>query len=322
MPSLGAAQSLRVYLDWFTNVEFAGMIVAMEKGWYQDEGIDLKMIHKDLDIIPRVLKGEADIGMHSGQDLIKYVSKGEKVKAIAALYQLNPNCIIVPQNSKIRSVKDLKGKTLAVFAPQDYGIYSIFLKNSGLSLEQVKFKDVTTFKESEIIKLFKSKVIDASIAWEFNWTLTFSLLKFPVRVFPSYENGFNFYGSVYFAPNEYINKHPDLIKKFVSVTMRGWREVYKKPEYWAKFVVEKYYPSEKYINGSKSLTLKQQTLELKLRKRYFFEGVGANSLGEMSSYQWERSVNIARKSSLISENSKITGSDVYSDVAFRRTGNK
>jgi NitT/TauT family transport system substrate-binding protein len=312
------SQTLRVYLDWFTNVEFAGMIAAQEKGLYRKANIDVQFIHKDLDIVPRVLKGEADIGMHSGQDLIKHIAKGEKIKAFAALYQLNPNCIISGQNTNIASVKDLKGKTLAIFAPQDYEVYSIFLQNSGLTNKDVKFKDVTTFKETEIIQLFKNGTIDASLAWEFNWTLTFSLLNYPVRVFPSYENGFFFYGTVYFAPTEYIENNSELLKKFSSATFQGWREVYKNPEYWAKHIVDEWYPSAKYINGSKTLTQRQQSLELKLRKRYFFDGVGENGVGQMSAYNWKRSLEIAKKFNLIPQNSKITADDLYTNVAIKK----
>ena len=304
-------QPLRVYLDWTPNIEFAGMYAALEKGWYEKVGIDLKMVFEGLDIIPNVLKGKADIGMHSAHDLINYVEKGSTLKAFAAQYQLNPNSIVVGKNSGINSVKDLKGKVLGVFSPQEYGMFQIMLEYNGLSLSDVKFKDIKTFRESEIIDLLKSGTVDAIIAWEFNWTVTFALLGYDVRVFPGYDNGFDYYGIVFFAPEEYIQNNSNLLKRFLKVTFDGWREVYKRPEYYAKFVVDQYYPKESYINGSRDLTYKQQLLELRLRKKYFMEGVGEKYIGMMSAFRWNKSLKISKKFGLIPATSRLKAEDLF-----------
>lgn len=304
-------QSLRVYLDWYPNIEFAGMYAAIEKGWYKDAGIDLKTVFSGLDIIPNVLKGQADIGMHSAHDLIRHIGNGAPVKAFAAQYQLNPNSIIVPADSDIHSLKDLRGKTLAIFSPQEYDMYRVMLGFHGLSLSDCKFKNIDTFQEKELIQLLKNKVVDAMIAWEFNWTITFSLLGYPVRVFPGYENGFHFYGVVFFAPSGFILSTRDLLRKFLEVTFRGWREVYNRPEHYANLVVEKYYPKDHYINGSRELTLKQQLAELKLRRRYFTEGVGMEGLGKTSTYRWQKSLDIARKNGILTSGGAVQVSDVF-----------
>ena len=304
-------QKLRVYMDWFPNIEFAGIYAAQEKGWYREAGIDLELVFDGLDIIPNVLKGKVDIGMDSGHDLIRHAGKDTTIKAFAAQYQLNPNCIVVRKDLPVNSLADLKGRTLGVFAPQDLDMYRVMLGYNGLSLNDVKFKEIHTFKESELIELLKKHEVDGFIAWEFNWTVTFSLLAYPVRVFPGYENGFQFYGSVFFAKDEFLRSHRKLLGDFLGVTFRGWREVYQKPEHYARFVVEKKFPSNRYINGSKALTLRQQLAELKLRKRYFIEGVGEENMGRMSRASWEKSLEIARSSGLIPASSKLTVDDIY-----------
>lgn len=307
-------QSLRVYMDWVPNIEFAGMYAAIEKGWYEREGIDLTMVFEGLDIIPNVIKGKADIGMHSAHDLINYVEKGNALKAFATKYQFNPNSIVVGKNSGINSIKDLKGKTLGIFSPQEYDMYQIMLEYNGLSMSDVKFKDIKTFRESEIINLLKSGTVDAIIAWEFNWTITFSLLGYDVRVFPGYNNGFDYYGIVFFAPDDYIQKNSDLLKRFLKVTFDGWREVYKHPEYYARLIVDRYYPKDAYINDSKELTYRQQSLELKLRKKYFMEGVGEKYIGMMSDFRWNKSLKLSKKFGLISTTSQLKSKDLFDNT--------
>lgn len=298
-------------MDWTPNIEFAGMYAALEKNWYQQAGIDLKMVFNGLDIIPGVAQGQADIGMHSAHDLIFHRAGGADIKAFAAQYQLNPNSIAVGHDSGIESIKDLKGKTLGIFSPQEYGMYQIMLNYNGLDLSDVHFKEIKTFKEAELIELLKNKTVDAFIVWEFNWSITFALLGYDVKIFPGYENGFHYYGIVFFAPGKYIRENSDLLKRFLKVTFDGWREVYKRPEYYTKLVVEKYYPKEAYINGSQELTYKQQLLELKLRKRYFFEGVGEKGIGMMSHFKWEKSLQLSKKYDLIPKNSKLIANDLY-----------
>lgn len=314
-PCHGASKSnlqpLRVYLDWMHNIEFAGMYVAIEKGWYEEAGIDLKMIFEGLDIIPNVLSGKADIGMQSAHDLIYHVEKGHALKAFAAKYQLNPNSIVVGKASGINSVRDLRGKTLGIFSPQEYGMFQIMLEYNGLSLSDVKFRNIDTFREIEIIGLLRDGLVDAIIAWEFNWTVTFALMGYNVRVFPGYDNGFDYYGIVFFAPDDYIRKNPDLLKRFLKVTFDGWREVYKNPEHYTQMVINQYYPKEAFVNGSRELTYKQQLLELKLRKKYFLEGVGEKYMGLMSAFRWKKSLDISKRFGLVPETSRLKAEDFF-----------
>lgn len=121
--SMGADRSgkklfpLRVHLDWITNVEAVGLLLALKHGWYRDAGLDVVPLFKDLLIIDNVLQGYADIGWHSAAEVIKYRSKGAPIKAFAAQYQLNPHVIIVRSDSDIYSVGDLKGKKFGYIAP-------------------------------------------------------------------------------------------------------------------------------------------------------------------------------------------------------------
>ncbi len=312
------AEKLRVYFDWFPNVEFSGMLVAEEKGWYKEAGIELDKIFSGLDIIPNVLKGRADIGMDSAHDLIKHVNKGAKIKAFAAQYQLNPNSIIVPKDSPVQSIADLKGKKLGIFSPQENEMYRVMLGSHGLTLNDVTLVPVKTFDPQKIIEIFRSKQIDACIAWEFNWTITFALLGYEVRVFPGYQNGFHFYGIVYFAKDEFLKKKRDLLSRFFSVTRRGWAEVYTKPEHYAEYVVDKWYPKKFYLKNSKDLTLKQQILELRLRKKYLYEGVGEDGMGLMTNFYWKRSLDIAKTFGIVSQDSPLKPEDFYVDFIMQK----
>lgn len=318
-PAAKAAERLRLYLDWTPNVEFAGIYAAIEKGWYAQAGIDLRIVFHGLDVIPNVLRGDADLGMTSGHTLIHAAAAGKNLKAVAAQFQLNPDSVVVARDSSIAKLEDLRGKTIGLFsdAPTELGMYRILLGSVGIPMAAVHFHKLKSFKEKDLIAALRSHTVDAFIVWEFARTVSFALLDYPVRVFPGYEHGFHYYGMVYFAPDRYLNKHRALIQRFLKVTFDGWREVYKQPEHYAELVVSKYYPKKNYLAGSRELTLKQQTLELKLRQRYFYEGVGRERIGSMTEQQWKKSIDIARRYGLIPELSPLTPADVVDTSLMR-----
>ncbi len=305
------AETLRLELDWIPSVEFAGIFVASEKGWYREEGIDLIFNHRDLNMIARVVSGESDIGMDSAPNLIAQIAKGAPIKAFAAQYQLNPNSILTKRDPKIRSISDLRGKKLGIFAPQDRDMFRVMLGHHGLHLEDVTLVPMTSFKESDIISQLKKGAVDAMIAWEFNWSISFTLLGYEPKVFPGHQNGFDFYGINFFARPEFIETHSKLLARFLRATIRGWTEVYRNPTAYARLVVNKFYPPERYINGSKDLTTRQQILELKLRRRYFYEGVGEKYWGYMTDFRWQKSLDIAKRYQLIDKHVKLKPRDLY-----------
>lgn len=196
----------------------------------------------------------------------------------------------------------------------------VMLGSHGLTLKDVHFVLIKTFNPQEIIEILRNKKVDAIIAWEFNWTITFALLGYEVRVSPGYQNGFHFYGIVYFAKDEFLKRKADLLARFLAATRRGWTEVYTNPEYYAAQIVEKWYPKKFYIKGSKDLTLKQQILELRLRKKYLYEGVGVDGLGLMTNFYWKRSLDIAKNSGILSANSSLKAEDCYVESVLRKAG--
>ncbi len=99
-------------------VDYAPLYLGVEQGFFEDEGIDLKM---DLGqggaaAIPAVMSGEAHIGGSNVVSLITARSKGLGIVAVAPGVQADKeySAVLVPGESDIASVADLAGKTIAV----------------------------------------------------------------------------------------------------------------------------------------------------------------------------------------------------------------
>jgi hypothetical protein len=157
--------------------------------------------------------------------------------------------------------------------------------------------------------LQKSKY-DAIPVWTFNHPVAFALMGFNVRQFPSRNYGFNCYGAVFFAKPNVISRRRDELVKFLAVTQRGWVEAYRKPDETVRLVMDKWFPRSQWIRNDKALTEKQQALQMKISKRYLFEGVGVEQFGAMTEFQWSSSLRMAKRFGIVS-NPHVKSSDFY-----------
>ncbi len=312
---------LRLHLTYYPTVEFAGLFLAYEKGWYRDAGIDLKFYSKDLNISESLNSDEVDVAMHSGHEVIRQVAMGQDVKAFAAEYQINPLSLAV--DPKIKTLKDLKGKTIGIFTDQEKSFIRVMLAHEGLNLSEVKFKYIQSFKFDDLLDDLRLHSFDALPVWAFNHPVGFAIKGYNTRQFQSYLYGFHFYGTVYYAKSKTIKNRQKELADFLSVTRRGWQEAYKNPEAAVTAVMKNWYPKENLIDGSYDLTLKQQLTQMKLAQRYLYEGVGAAHFAEMTRAQWQSGLKIALRDGII-ENRNIKVDDLFTDDILKilRRGSK
>ncbi len=312
---------LRVHLTYYPTVEFAGLFLAYEKGWYREAGIDLKFVSQDLNISESLIADEVDVAMHSGHEVIRQVAKGQDLKAFAAEYQINPLSLAV--DPKVKSLKGLKGKTIGIFTDQEKAFIRVMLAHEGLSLSDVNFKYIPSFKFDDLLDDLRLNLFDALPVWAFNHPVGFALKGYNTRQFQSYLYGFHFYGTVFYAKSKTISSRKLELANFLRVTRRGWQEAYRNPAAAVSVVMKNWYHKDHYIDGSYDLTLKQQLTQMKLAQRYLYEGVGAPHFGEMTRSQWQSGLKIALRDGII-ENKNIKVDDLYTDDVlkiFRRVPN-
>ena len=107
-------EQVSIALKWFYQYQFAGYIMAKEKGFYEEEGLDVELIQKNpnTDHIVEVINGNATYGV-SDSSLLLYRAKDYPVKIIATIFQHNPMVLITRENSKLISPYELRGKKIS-----------------------------------------------------------------------------------------------------------------------------------------------------------------------------------------------------------------
>jgi ABC-type nitrate/sulfonate/bicarbonate transport system substrate-binding protein len=266
---------LTVQLDWIENAQFAGLLVAKEKGWYTEQGLDVTIEpvnQTTLDTVGPVVRGRNVIGCADGMVLLRARQGHQPIQAFATMLQASPLGIVTDRGSHLNQVKDLAGKTIGLHA-YDVPQLDIMLKANGLTLQQVKIKKI-----GDDITSLAAGQIDAQVVYLLDEKVALEEKGMQLNVFPGYANDYNTYSQVYFARADFLQSHRDVLAKFLLATNRGWEEAFAHPNETASMLVSRYLPGK---------GLNYQALSLVEIRR--FATIESPQLGQMRLTTWQKS---------------------------------
>jgi len=267
-------QPMTIRLNWVPNVRFAGVLLAQERGWYEDAGIDLTIQGWETGVVPidDVLTGRAQIGIVEGDSLIEAVAAGHALKAIAVLFQKTPFCLMSKKAQGIETPEDLVGKRVGIDSPESELMVKIVLSYQGL-----RFEDIIPVQSRWNLQPLIDDEIDVCAAFMNDEPLTMKAMGYEVTYIPAFQYGYDFYSGVYVVSEAMLREHPALIQRFLDVTLRGWNEAFQHPDETAQLIVAHYIPDG---------LAQQQTESLKLFRMLATLGEGKKFLGMMEAQTW------------------------------------
>ncbi len=140
-----AADKLTLLLDWYVNPNHGPIIVAQQKGLFAAEDLEVEIVApSDPSQPPKlVAAGRADIAVDYQSQLYLEHQEGLPLKRIGSLLNSPLSCLLVRADGPIRSLEDLKGKTIGYSTPGvDEISVSILLSSVDLTLEDVTMVNV------------------------------------------------------------------------------------------------------------------------------------------------------------------------------------
>ncbi len=110
-----ARDELTLELDFYVNADHAGIYEALDHGYFDDAGLDVKpQVPSDPSApIKEVAAGRADLAISYEPEVLLARDQGLPVKAVAALVQRPLTSLISTASANINDVSDLRGKTIA-----------------------------------------------------------------------------------------------------------------------------------------------------------------------------------------------------------------
>src|SRR5579884_1155898 len=135
--------TMTLALDWTPNTNHTGIYVALAKGWYRQQGINLQILPYSQNVSPETLvsNGKADIAISSTESEVTYTALGQPMVSIAAIIQHNTSELVTLADSGMTRPRDLDNKTYGGFgAPYESAVVGEIIRHDG---GQGKFKNVT-----------------------------------------------------------------------------------------------------------------------------------------------------------------------------------
>jgi len=167
-PERKAATKVTLQLKWVTQAQFAGYYAAVEKGYYENEGLDVTIKVGGPSITPEtVVAGKrAEFGLDWLPNLLATREKGSKLVSIAQVFARSGMTELTWKDSGIDTIAKMRGKKVGVWCCGNEPELFAALKKNGI--DHANSNDVTIVNQPFNMDLFLKRQVDAAAAMTYN----------------------------------------------------------------------------------------------------------------------------------------------------------
>jgi NitT/TauT family transport system substrate-binding protein len=230
----GAKDKVTLQLKWVTQAQFAGYYAALEKGYYDDENLDVNIKVGGPDITPEqvVTSGGAEFGIDWLPSLLATRDKGGDLVNIAQVFGRSGMTEVTWKDSGISDVAGMKGKKVGVWCcGNEFELFAALTKNN---IDPKNKDDVTIVNQPFDMNLFLQKQVDAAAAMTYNELAQVLEQKNPdsgqlytlddLNVITMEDAGTAMLEDGVFVRGDWIGdtKNQDISTRFLKASFRGW----------------------------------------------------------------------------------------------------
>jgi NitT/TauT family transport system substrate-binding protein len=222
------AETIRLPMGYIPNVQFAPFYVASEKGYFQEEGIDIAFDYKfETDGVALVGAGELPFAMVSGEQVPLARAQGLPVVYAMAWWHGYPVAVASLPESGIETVGDLRGKRVGipVLAGASYVGLRALLDSAGIGEEEI-ILDVVGYNQVEVLAAGR---VDAAVVYANNEPVQLTALGYQpvvIRVADFVDLASN--GLL--TNEQMIAENPDRVRGMIRAILRGVDDVIADPD--------------------------------------------------------------------------------------------
>jgi len=255
-----ALEQVSLQLKWTHAFQFAGYYAALDKGYYREAGLDVRIqeAKPGFDVVESVVSGKAQYGVGSS-GLLLARNAGKPVVVLAVIFQHSP-LVLVMRGDNSQSIHDLIGKRVMI-EPQSDELLA-YLKQEGITPD--RFVQVEhSFDPQDLI----SGRVDAISAYSTNELFYLDQARLPYQVYTPRSVGIDFYGDNLFTSEQELREHPKRVAAFRNASLRGWKYAMEHPEEIARLIHDRYssrHPVESYLFEAREMVplLRQDLIEI------------------------------------------------------------
>lgn len=281
-----AQTAVKFTLDWVFQGPTSPFLVALEKGYYKAEGLDVTMDpgQGSAGAVQRVATGAYDIGFADVNSLIEYNVKnaGKEILCVFMAYDFPPFGVHTLKKNGISKPADLAGKKLgAPVFDASFRLFPAFAKKVGLDAKSVSHVNLTPqLREQSLVQgtvdfisgHYFSSILDLKARGvKQEEIVSFNYSDFKMDV---YGNG------IIVSPA--LAEKPQVVTAFLRATAKAWKEVAANPSVGIAAVKKR----DPLIDEK----LETERLDMSLKLNILTPFVKANGMGDVDPARFARSV--------------------------------
>lgn len=207
-------------LQWHIQAQFAGYYVALDKGFYRDEGLNVRIREGGYgkSSIKTVKHGLEEFGIKWQADIF---ADGDELISIANIVKENGLVLISKSKKGLKKPSQLRGKTVSVwFIGSELQLLTL-LRENGVAQNQVKI-----IEQRWDTSQFEKGSSDAASAVVYNdlpSLFSKGYGKEDINIIDYADYGLGFPGQSVFTSRDYYRENPRICGSLVRATLRGWR---------------------------------------------------------------------------------------------------
>lgn len=238
-------EKIKLQLRWHHQFQFAGYYAAKHQGYYQQAGFDVDIIagSPERQPVTELLKGNVDFAEGNSEVLHARLT-GKPIIALAAIYQRSPSILLTKQSSSIRTVDDLKNKTVMLVDGRDSHDVDLLAM---LHAAQTPIDDINIISSSYQINDLYNNHVDAFNSYLSNEPFYLEERGIKYNALKPSDYGIDFYSDILFTSEAMAKKHPDKVNRFMAASLKGWQYALNRPEEIIQ-IIKNDYQSEKSFN--------------------------------------------------------------------------
>ena len=231
-----AETAIKFTLDWKFEGPAAGFLLALDKGYFKAEGLDVTIDsgNGSVEAIPRVATGAYQMGFGDINSVIQFLDKdpSQKVKAVMMVYE-RPTFAVVGRKSLgiTTDPKSLEGKKLGAPPPDGaFAQWKAFKQVAGIDDSKITIESIG-FPVRE--PMLAKGDVDAVFGFSFSVILNLKAQGVPADdIVPILmaEHGLNLYGNTVTANTDFAAKNPEAVKGFLKALTKGFAAAVANPQ--------------------------------------------------------------------------------------------
>ena len=215
----GYAQKITFSPQWSAQSQFAGYYAALEKGFYDEAGLDVSIVHpsNSYSSINMLKDGTTDF---ITCELIQAMMASDKAIRLVNLLQTTQHTtlVLISHEKNISKMSDLAGRRIGTWKVGFSEIPYIIDKEHKLGVEWVKFINP--------LNIYISRAIDATLGKSYNEGILFSMSGITLGSLLRFsEMGYDYPEDGLYVSEAFFKKNPDVCRKFAEASRKGWEWV-------------------------------------------------------------------------------------------------